>query len=1300
MEGSVAKISRHRHSLPRSYGWIRTATGAARRVVILWDTGATHTILNTRLTEELRLNIEAGKGPATLSMADDHTQACGGTVSNLQLLAGPFKQRSDFIIANIGQDDVIVGNDILEPAKGGHGRDREGFWQMTVDGKVLDIPLIGKGQSDDDERVTGVKKMRKLFRDHKSHLRVAMVRKVDSEENTLQDQDAADESGSTPLPTRASIDSQLKGGEYSQRMRRALQQYAEKYEDLQAKMEADRAHFAKESQEVRELLKAEFPTLFQDPEGLPPLRWQNLRIELEDQAQLPRARGLPRLSHTEMEETRAMIDKFVRKGWIEPSMSSYGAPLFFVPKANGKGLRAVADYRQINKITKKILPSLPLMENILTQLQGAKFFSGLDLTSFFYQIRVEPEDVPLTAMRTIYGTYQYKVCPMGMTGSVGVAMHCMESILSHVISYDGEHLPENPRTIAPLPPQPGFSDDEAWMLKRYHSALGSYCCVFIDDILVHSQTKEDHIRHLRQVCATLVQHKLYLNLDKCEIMKPQVTYLGNLIGRYGTLPTRERTQAIRNWPEPQGVSDLRSFLGLCGFVRRWIPEFADVASPLHDLLKKSNPWQWTHREAEAFDELKVRCATPPVLAIPQREDKLVVRTDASREGMGIALYRQDDDGYLQPVEYKSKAFAAAQKKLPAHDRECLAVLYALKSFRHYLLHKNFQVQTDNSALSQIFTSRDLSDLYARWYHKMAEFGGMQIVHRPGRKMWCADALSRRPPTEEELKEPPFEVEAGELAKVQYDSTLDEHARVALIKREGAGFCMKMRCVSGNVGELKVNEVVGQSTVFNNVQPMQLEQYALGWPKLYENDPSFKDMWAQGGDSRWGFYKLNGLLWLEGPAHARLCVPQGADKVGILSQMHDKAGHPGKHRTLARTLGSYYWHGAYGDILRYVKTCDKCQRMKIDRRNPDGAALSQPLPEAPWDTVHMDWVTGLPTAADGSDAILVFIDSLTGMCHFQACKKTDTSKDTARHFVHNVVRLHGVPQAIHSDRDIRLTAHFWKSLQERLGTELRFTTRHHPQANGKVERANATLSEVLRSMCDWAGANWRDHLDMAEFVVNGNSSSVTGMTPFFANTAREPRTPANVGHPMLNVPAADEMADAIFAAVTHCRDALQRAKRAYEKPSGRRPPIYQAGDQVLLSTSTLNLKVRGKLTARYIGPFKVRAPPEGSTSTNVVWLELPRTLKLHLPINVKMVKRYHARPAELGGPPIEPPEPLQVDGVDYWEIEAMVGEQTIKRQKFALIKWAGIDMASATWEPLKNIPPLIIQEYRARMLQAG
>ena len=474
----------------------------------------------------------------------------------------------------------------------------------------------------------------------------------------------------------------------------------------------------------------------------------------------------------------------------------------------------------------------------------------------------------------------------------------------------------------------------------------------------------------------------------------------------------------------------------------------------------------------------------------------------------------------------------------------------------------------------------------------------------------------------------------------------------------------------------------------------LQRYAQEWPQLYEKDPEFQEIWKRGGHDTWGFFHLNGLLWKEGPSDARLCVPTGADKAEILAKVHDALGHPGKHRTLARVLGSYYWRGAYSDTVRYVSSCHTCQLAKEDRRNRAGEARALPVPEAPWDSVHMDWITGLPTAADGSDAILVFIDALTGMVHFQACQKSDSSKDTARHFIHNVVRLHGVPQAIHSDRDIRLTAHFWKSLQERLGTDLRFTTRHHPQSNGKVERANATLAEVLRSMCKWAGKDWRQHLDMAEFVVNGSASSVTGMTPFFANTAREPRTPANVGHPRLDVPAADDMANAIFAAITHTRDAMQRAKRAYEKQEQRSStPEYKPGDQVLLSTATLNLRVRGKLTSKFVGPFEVLEPPAHATNPNVVWLRVPRTFRIHMPINVKELKPYIVRDADLGGPPESPPEPIVVDGADHWEVEAVLAEQTKGRKRYVLVKWCGFDITSATWEPLENIPEQFIQQYR-------
>ena len=316
-----------------------------------------------------------------------------------------------------------------------------------------------------------------------------------------------------------------------------------------------------------------------------------------------------------------------------------------------------------------MLPSLPLFENIVTQLEGAKFFSGLDLTSQFYQIRVEPDDVPKTSFRTCQGLYNWKVTPMGMTGSVGTAMNCMQQVLQHVISLLGEELPGNPRTKAPLPDQENFPDTGVWKQHKYHSSLGSYTCLFVDDILCFSRTEEDHVRHLRQVCATLEQHHLYLNFDKIEICQPEITYLGNRVGRFGIRPTADRAQAILGWPEPENTTELKSFLGLLGFLRRYIADMAQIAAPLNKLLKKETPWYWDEEQQLAFDKLKRRCASTPVLAIPSQDAELVLRCDASREAMVVALYHRDNKGFLQPIEFKSKAFNEAQKRLVAHDRE-------------------------------------------------------------------------------------------------------------------------------------------------------------------------------------------------------------------------------------------------------------------------------------------------------------------------------------------------------------------------------------------------------------------------------------------------------------------------------------------------------------------------------------------------------------------------------------------------------------------------------------------------------
>ena len=1244
-----------------------------------------------------------------LKMADNHVLSCQGTVRNLQVLAGPYKERLNFVCANIGEDNIIIGGEVMEMAEGGFGR--PGFWRMLVDGNYVEIPLIGEHSSSlEVKQVRSVKKATRMLRDHLEYVLVGRIWRAEegvAQSDDSQDADAQDGLlGVDRLKTAIEQASDCKSARTTSSKSVKHAQRLARNTAIEQQIESDRKHMAAASARMKAQLKQEFPRLFSEPMGLPPLRWENHRVELEPGARAPPVRGLPRMSKAEMDETRNFLTSMLAKGWVMPSLGNYGAPFFFVPKPSGRGLRAVCDYRAINSITKKVLPSLPLFENIVTQLDGARFFSGLDLTSQFYQIRVEPEDIEKTSFRTCFGLYNWTVCPMGMTGSTGSAMNAMQQVLQHVISLPGEDLPENPRAKPPLPPQPQYPSDGRWKHFSYHSALGTYCCLFVDDILVYSKTEDEHLRHLRQICTTLEQHHLYLNFDKIEICQPEITYLGNRVGRYGIRPTQERTQALIGWPPPQSVSELKSFLGLLGFIRRYVPDMAQIAVPLTNLLKKQVPWVWGDAQQQAFDKLKRRCASTPVLAIPEEDAELVLRCDASREAMGAALYQRDSKGFLQPVEFKSKAFAEPQKRLPAHDREALGLLYALKSFRYFLLRRRFEVQTDNSALSQIFTSKDLSDLYARWYHKIAEFEGITIKHRPGRKLYCADALSRRRTAPNDDRTP-FQVEPGVLYKTEADRAecsqhINAHARWSVELGQSASHVFSLKITDASARHTASMaqdpaQVCGQSAAYqcHNLEPAAMQGYRLRWPALYAADPDLHALWKAEGDVKWGYFIHQGLMWKHGPAGARLCVPQeegNNDKISILQAMHDSksAGHAGVRRTLAKLQGNFYWKGMYGDAVAYVESCHKCQVSKINRqaRMGEPRALQARVPDNPWAVVHMDWITGLPTSSEGYDAILVFVCALTGMIHLQPCKKTDSAKETAGHFVHNVVRLHGVPDSIVSDRDIRLRAHFWRALQQRLGCELRFTTANTPNSNGKVERVNAVLGDVLRSMCKWSGADWVQNLDLAEFAINGSESSATGFTPFFANYAREPRMPANVGKPSLEVPAAVEMADAMFATIVHTRDALERSKRQYELATAwkRRPSdVFAAGDLVLLSTKNLNLKMEARnLTCKFVGPFEVRDPPDNATNPNVVWLKVPRAFKIHMPVNLKDIKRYKLRPDQLGCPEEVMPEPIVLDGVDCWEVEEVLAEREHRNQRQVLVKWTGLSIMDSTWEPIDNI----------------
>ena len=315
---------------------------------------------------------------------------------------------------------------------------------------------------------------------------------------------------------------------------------------------------------------------------------------------------------------------------------------------------------------------------------------------------MHPDSILKTAFRTRYGHFEFLVLPFGLTNAPATFMHLMHQI--------------------------------------FREQLDHFIILFLDDILVYSGTLQDHIDHVRRTLQILQQHQLYAKVSKCAFFRHQVEYLGHVVTAAGISPDPAKVQAVNNWKIPGNVHDVRSFLGLAGYYRRFIPQFAKIAAPLTDLTKKTSPWRWSLREGEAFNSLKRALVSAPVLQLANVEKEYIVTCDASDFVVGAVLSQKHDDGE-HPVAYESRKMNAAEGNYPTHERELLAVIHALRTWRHYLAGKKFTVVTDHYSLQYLRTQPNLSKRQARWLDFIAEFD-FDIIHRPGKSNVVADALSR------------------------------------------------------------------------------------------------------------------------------------------------------------------------------------------------------------------------------------------------------------------------------------------------------------------------------------------------------------------------------------------------------------------------------------------------------------------------------------------------------------------------------------------------------------------------------
>ncbi|KAD0280377.1 hypothetical protein E3N88_44511 [Mikania micrantha] len=438
-------------------------------------------------------------------------------------------------------------------------------------------------------------------------------------------------------------------------------------------------------------------TCYWELPGLPPEREIEFQIDLVPGAQ-PVAKAPYRLAPTEMKEMMTQLKELLDKGFIRPSVSPWGAPVLFVKKKDGS-MRMCIDYRELNKLTVKNRYPLPRIDDLFDQLQGASWFSKIDLRSGYHQLKVREQDIPKTAFRTRYGHYEFLVMSFGLTNAPAAFMDLMN------------------RVCRPM--------------------LDRSVIVFIDDILIYSKNEGDHACHVREVLEILRKEKLYAKFSKCAFWLREVQFLGHVVNPKGIMVDPAKVETVMKWSPPKSPTEVRSFLGLAGYYRRFIQDFSKIATPLTKLTKKDVKYEWGPNQEQAFSVLKEKLTQAPVLALPDGNDDLVVYADASRQGLGCVLMQRG-----RVIAYASRQLKIHEANYPTHDLELAAVVFALKIWRHYLYGVRSTIYTDHKSLKYFFEQKELNMRQRRWLELLKDYD-CDILYHPGKANVVADALSRK-----------------------------------------------------------------------------------------------------------------------------------------------------------------------------------------------------------------------------------------------------------------------------------------------------------------------------------------------------------------------------------------------------------------------------------------------------------------------------------------------------------------------------------------------------------------------------
>ncbi|RVW63788.1 Transposon Tf2-2 polyprotein [Vitis vinifera] len=667
----------------------------------------------------------------------------------------------------------------------------------------------------------------------------------------------------------------------------------------------------------------------------------------------------------------------------------------------------------------------------------------------------------------------------------------------------------------------------------------------------------------------------------------ELEYLGHIVTQQGVKVDNSKIAAMVAWPHPTNISELRGFLGLTGYYRKFVQNYGIIARPLTNLLKKGK-FAWNDEAEAAFLALKQAMTTTPTLAMPNFNDSFTIETDASGEGIGAILSQQ-----RRPIAFMSRALGVTKKYWSTYAKEMLAIVEAIRLWRPYLLGKKFFILTDQR-----------------------------------RENSAADALSRK---------------SGSPALL--------HLHVPVV------------------------------TVWDEIK------------KAYEGDSYVQSLTRMANAQLEGSYAWrNGLLFFKGrvviPSHAAL-------RMKLIHEMHDTkiGGHFGVLRTFKKLAQQFYWPKMYQAVQEYIKKCETCQKVKSETMPPAGLLQPLPIPCQVWDDITLDFIEGLPTS-HGKDTILVVVNRLSKSAHFLALTHPFTAKIVAERFVEGVIKLHGLPKSIISDRNPIFISKFWQEFFQMSGTKLQLSSAYHPQTDGQTEVVNRCVEQYLRSMVHQWPRKWSNYLPWAELWYNTTYHASTGMTPFQALYGRlPPQIPIyhNGMSPVHEVDQSLEARDELLRQLKiNLETSINRMKQIVDQK--RRDVFFEVGDLVFhklhpYRQQTAFKRAHQKLASRFYGPYPV-IQKIGAVAYK---LQLPEGARIHPIFHVSLLKNFVG---ELAEPSQELP-PVNEEGVVILEPQHILDTRWVQRgNKFEeenLIQWKHLPVEDATWETnqslLERFPPM-------------